>query len=436
MGWTIRYSSGVICVPLDGGRADALALPPMVAINEDAKGTAYTVSCDAAVGVSTGISATDRALTARILADPRSQPAALTRPGHVFPLRAVKGGVRERPGHTEAAVELCQLAGLEPVGVIAEVVYDNGEMMRLDGLRGFALEHGCPLISIADLVAYLEAGQLRRPCNGPRRDGGETMTTSEAQEQLAGRRQPHPVSAGPIVQLPTAFGDFVAQAWTDLATGAEHLAVSSPLPPVDGTAPLVRLHSECLTGDVFGSYRCDCGEQLAYALELINELGGTLLYLRGQEGRGIGLANKMKAYALQEAGFDTVEANEQLGLPVDARCYKAAAQILADMGLHEIRLLSNNPDKQDRLAQAGVRVVEMVPTEVPSREQNIRYLQTKKDRMDHRLVLDMEPAAAGCRIRADSTTNKTDRLRPAPTRGRLAFAPTATQRLSRTRIPR
>jgi len=199
--------------------------------------------------------------------------------------------------------------------------------------------------------------------------------------------QPHPVSGGPIVQLPTAFGDFVTQAWTDLVTGAEHLAVSSPNPPREGVAPLVRLHSECLTGDVFGSYRCDCGEQLAYALELINEFGGTLLYLRGQEGRGIGLANKIKAYALQEAGFDTVEANEQLGLPVDARCYKAAAQILAEMGLHEIRLLSNNPDKKNRLAKAGVKVVEMVPTEVPSRDQNIRYLQTKKDRMEHRLTL-------------------------------------------------
>jgi len=198
----------------------------------------------------------------------------------------------------------------------------------------------------------------------------------------------HPVSAGPIVQLPTAFGDFITQAWTDLVTGAEHLAVSSPNPPQDGLAPLVRLHSECLTGDVFGSYRCDCGEQLAYALELINEFGGTLLYLRGQEGRGIGLANKIKAYALQEAGFDTVEANEQLGLPVDARCYKAAAQILAEMGLHEVRLLSNNPDKKNRLAKAGVKVVEMVPTEVPSRDQNIRYLQTKKDRMEHRLTLD------------------------------------------------
>jgi 3,4-dihydroxy 2-butanone 4-phosphate synthase/3,4-dihydroxy 2-butanone 4-phosphate synthase/GTP cyclohydrolase II len=167
MGWTIRYSSGVICVPLDGGRADALALPQMVERNEDAKGTAYTVSCDAAVGVSTGISATDRALTARILADPGSEPAALTRPGHVFPLRAVKGGVRERPGHTEAAVELCRLAGLEPVGVIAEVVYDNGEMMRLDGLRGFALEHGCPLISIADLVDYLETGESAGPAAEP-----------------------------------------------------------------------------------------------------------------------------------------------------------------------------------------------------------------------------------------------------------------------------
>ncbi|WP_248764186.1 GTP cyclohydrolase II [Pseudarthrobacter sp. SSS035] len=201
-------------------------------------------------------------------------------------------------------------------------------------------------------------------------------------------RSHHPVSGGPIVQLPTAFGDFITQAWTDLVTGAEHLAVSSPNPPREGVAPLVRLHSECLTGDVFGSYRCDCGEQLAYALELINEFGGTLLYLRGQEGRGIGLANKIKAYALQEAGFDTVEANEQLGLPVDARCYKAAAQILAEMGLHEIRLLSNNPDKKNRLAKAGVKVVEMVPTEVPSRDQNIRYLQTKKDRMEHRLTLD------------------------------------------------
>ncbi len=218
--------------------------------------------------------------------------------------------------------------------------------------------------------------------------------TASKHEGAATARAPHPVSGGPVVQLPTAYGDFVAQAWTDLATGVEHLAVSSQTPPRNGKAPLVRLHSECLTGDVLGSYRCDCGEQLAYALELIHEEGGTLLYLRGQEGRGIGLANKIKAYALQEAGFDTVEANEQLGLPVDARCYKAAAQILAELGLHEIRLMSNNPDKQNRLAQAGVKVVEMVPTEVPSREQNIRYLQTKKDRMDHLLSLETEHAGS------------------------------------------
>ncbi|MGG5172777.1 GTP cyclohydrolase II [Pseudarthrobacter sp. J1738] len=238
-----------------------------------------------------------------------------------------------------------------------------------------------------------------------------TGTNVEAGAGDAVEHTKHPVTAGPIVKLPTAFGEFVAQAFTDDATGVEHLAVSSAQPPSDGKPPLVRLHSECLTGDVFGSYRCDCGEQLAFALEMIHEHGGTLLYLRGQEGRGIGLANKIKAYALQEVGFDTVEANEQLGLPVDARCYKAAAQILADMGLTEIRLLSNNPDKQNRLAQAGVRVVEMVPTEVPSRTENIRYLQTKKDRMEHRLILDQNtlavPSADPATLSTPSNTSNT-----------------------------
>jgi GTP cyclohydrolase II len=202
----------------------------------------------------------------------------------------------------------------------------------------------------------------------------------------------HPVTAGPVVQLPTTFGTFQAQAWTDELTAVEHLTVSTPV-PADGTtnAPLVRLHSECLTGDVFGSYRCDCGEQLAYALGRISREGGTLLYLRGHEGRGIGLANKLRAYALQEAGADTVEANEQLGLPVDGRDYAAAAGILGAMGLHRIRLLSNNPAKYDRLAALGVDVVEMVTTEVPSREENLRYLQTKRDRMNHRLDLDLPP---------------------------------------------
>jgi GTP cyclohydrolase II len=219
------------------------------------------------------------------------------------------------------------------------------------------------------------------------------MSASEATADAVAVHSPHPVRGGPVVEMPTAFGIFLAQAWTDCATGAEHLAVSSREAAVDGRPPLVRLHSECLTGDVFGSYRCDCGEQLDYALDLISRCGGTLLYLRGQEGRGIGLANKIKAYALQEAGFDTVEANEQLGLPVDARCYNAAAQILLEMGMREIRLLSNNPDKQDRLTRAGLVVEEMVPTEVPPRHQNIRYLTTKKERMEHILTLRTEPAS-------------------------------------------
>ncbi|KQR70075.1 GTP cyclohydrolase [Arthrobacter sp. Leaf337] len=219
------------------------------------------------------------------------------------------------------------------------------------------------------------------------------MSALEASAAVAAVRGPPPVHSGPVVDLPTKFGVFRVQAWTDGITGVEHLAVSWPVPNTSGAAPLVRLHSECLTGDVFGSYRCDCGEQLDYALDVISRCGGTLLYLRGQEGRGIGLANKIKAYALQEAGLDTVEANEHLGLPVDARCYNAAAQILMEMGLREIRLLSNNPDKQERLSRAGLAVIDMVPTEVPYRDQNIRYLKTKRERMDHRLNLDAEPAS-------------------------------------------
>ncbi|MBP3044405.1 3,4-dihydroxy-2-butanone-4-phosphate synthase [Arthrobacter jiangjiafuii] len=369
MGWTVRYSSGVICVPLPSEYADRLNLPPMTAVNEDAKGTAYTVSCDAAAGVSTGISAADRAVTARVLADPAAVASELTRPGHVFPLRAHDDGVRGRRGHTEAAVELARLAGCTPVGVIAELVHDEGSMMRLPALRGFADAHGVPLVSIEDLALYLD----------------ELDATERAG-----------VVPGPEVQLPTAFGDFTARAWTDPRTGAEHMTVSAAgtgLQPdsagadAGSGAPLVRLHSECLTGDVFGSYRCDCGEQLEQALELISLHGGTVIYLRGHEGRGIGLANKLRAYALQEAGADTVEANEQLGLPVDARDYQAAAEILHRLGLNRIRLLSNNPAKREKLQQYGVTVEAMVPSEVPIRAENERYLQTKRDRMDHHLTL-------------------------------------------------
>ena len=373
MGWTVRYTSGVICVPLPNSYADRLKLPPMTEVNEDVKGTAYTVSCDAAAGITTGISAADRAVTSRVLADPAAAAGELTRPGHIFPLRAHDDGVRGRRGHTEAAVELARLAGCTPVGVIAELVHDEGTMMRLPALREFADTHGVPLVSIEDLVAYLDG-----------LDGSVGRTA---------------VVPGPEVQLPTAYGDFTARAWTDPRTGAEHLSVSASGTGLQqdiaaaggngsGTrAPLVRLHSECLTGDVFGSYRCDCGEQLEQALELIQLHGGTVIYLRGHEGRGIGLANKLRAYALQEAGMDTVEANEQLGLPVDSRDYQAAADILHTLGLNRIRLLSNNPAKRDRLQHFGVTVEAMVPSEVPIRAENERYLQTKRDRMDHHLTL-------------------------------------------------
>ena len=380
MGWTVRHTSGVICVPLANDYADRLKLPPMTAVNEDAKGTAYTVSCDAAAGITTGISAADRAATSRILADPAASAAELTRPGHIFPLRAHDDGVRGRRGHTEAAVELARLAGCPPVGVIAELVHDEGAMMRLPALREFADTHKVPLVSIEDLVLYL----------------GERDRASSASGNAAG--EPAAVVPGPEVVLPTAFGDYAARVWTDSRTGAEHLSVWSagtglPDPAGNGVAgngnaaPLVRLHSECLTGDVFGSYRCDCGEQLEQALELIDLHGGTVIYLRGHEGRGIGLANKLRAYALQEAGADTVEANEQLGLPVDSRDYEAAADILHAMGLDRIRLLSNNPAKRNRLQQFGITVEAMVPSEVPVRAENERYLQTKRDRMDHHLTL-------------------------------------------------
>lgn len=397
-GFTVRHTSGVLCVPMTEARADALGLPPMTAVNEDSKGTAYTVTCDARIGVSTGISAADRARTARVLAAAQSGPESVTRPGHMLPLRAVDGGVRQRPGHTEAAVELCALAGLQKVGVIAELVHDDGSMMRLPALHRFAREHGLPLLSIEDLVAWV-GGQE----SAPRGD--------KARPVLA-------VSEDVVIPMPE--GRFLVRGWQvedpDGTTAGEHLSLTAldpatDLPLTGQDAPLVRLHSECLTGDVFGSYRCDCGAQLHQALSKLAHEGGTLVYVRRHEGRGIGLVNKLRAYRLQDGGADTVEANELLGLPADARDWGAAATILHELGLNRVRLLTNNPAKQTALTDLGIEVTALVPNEVPARAENHTYLVTKRDRMHHRLlhIDDATHPVVAPGSKAPSTSNPTER---------------------------
>lgn len=379
-GFTVRHTSGVLCAPMPGDRADALGLPPMTAVNQDPKGTAYTVTCDARQGITTGISAADRAHTVRVLASTNSGPQDITRPGHVLPLRAVAGGVRQRPGHTEAAVDLCTLAGLEPVGVIAELVHDDGSMMRLPALREFATEHGLPLISIDALVAYL---QRHPPAAG-------SQHIEEAPTHL---RQVAAVSE-PVV-IPMLEGRFAVRGWqipdADGVSMGEHLSVTAldqttDQPLKTSAEPLVRVHSECLTGDVFGSYRCDCGAQLHRALAILARQGGTLVYVRRHEGRGIGLVNKLRAYRLQDGGADTVEANEMLGLPPEARDWGAAAAVLHELGLHRVRLMTNNPAKEVALKRWGIEVTELVAHEVPARAENHEYLVTKRDRMNHRLL--------------------------------------------------
>ena len=353
MGLTVHLGSGVICVAMTGGDLDRLALPPMTAINEDAKGTAYSVSVDAREGVTTGISAADRALTARLLADPATGREDLARPGHVFPLRARDGGVLVRRGHTEAAVDLCRLAGRTPAGVICEVVEEDGSMSRLPQLRRLADERGWPLVSIADLV------DLRR--------------RSEAL-----------VDRVVSTRLPTAAGEFTAHGYRSQVDGSEHVALVHG--HVSADVPLVRVHSECLTGDVFGSLRCDCGPQLEAAQAAVVKAGaGVVVYVRGHEGRGIGLVDKLRAYAAQDEGADTVDANADLGLPVDARDYTHAAQVLRDLGITRARLLSNNPAKVAALTALGVEVVERVPLPPSVTSDNLHYLRTKRDRMGHDL---------------------------------------------------
>lgn len=378
MAFTIRHSSGVLCAPMSAERAAHLQLPPMVAENQDPKGTAYTISCDADASrhpqITTGISAADRALTARLLAAPSAGPEDLTRPGHLFPLIAHAEGVLGRPGHTEAAVDLCELSGAPAVGIIAELTHDDGEMMRLPALREFADEHGLALISIEDLIRHRGGTPVPEEAAAP--VDAEALTRQDL------------VAAGPVVALPTDYGTFAAQVWTEHRTGHEHMLISAeghhPLQNGTVTRPLIRMHSECVTGDVFGSQRCDCGTQLISALESIQRDGGHLLYLRGHEGRGIGLANKMRAYQLQEQGADTVEANEMLGLPAEQRDFTGAAAILHGAGITRLQLLTNNPEKVRVLREAGLDV-EQVPSTGVVHESNRRYLETKRDRMNHLL---------------------------------------------------
>ncbi len=363
VGWTIRHTSGVLCAPMYDDRADALKLPHMVERNEESMRTAYTVSVDARSGIATGISAADRSITLRLLADDLTAPDDLVRPGHVFPLRARAGGVLERRGHTEAAVDLCVLAGLPPVGVLAEVVEDAGPVTRLPGLRALADEFGLPLISIEDLVAYRE-----------QHPGAVPETPVQA---------PARVRRVATSLLPTSHGDFRAVAYRDMLTGHEHVALVAGEPSATGA--LVRVHSECLTGDAFGSSRCDCGPQLDAALDRVAAEGGVVIYLRGHEGRGIGLLAKLTAYQLQDAGLDTVAANTAQGLPADAREYGAAAAVLDDLGLDAIRLLTNNPAKLTGLAEHGITVTERIGLQVGANEHNQAYLTSKRDLMGHQL---------------------------------------------------
>jgi 3,4-dihydroxy 2-butanone 4-phosphate synthase / GTP cyclohydrolase II len=356
VGFMIRHTSGVICVPMEGRELDRLKLPPMTAVNEDRKQTAYSVSVDARDGTTTGISAQDRSRTIRVLVDSATEPYELTRPGHVFPLRALDGGVLRRPGHTEAAVDLARLAGLTPAGAICEIVHDDGSMMRAPQLREFADEHGLAMISIADLITYR-------------------------------RRTERTVVRAAETTLPTRHGEFLAVGYVSTLDGVEHVAlVRGDLG--DGEDVLVRVHSECLTGDVMGSLRCDCGPQLEASLEAVAEEGrGVVLYVRGHEGRGIGLVHKLQAYQLQDAGADTVDANLELGLPADARDYGTGAQILADLGVRSMRLLTNNPAKRAGLEGYGLAVLGRVALPVTATAHNLRYLETKRDRMGHDLPL-------------------------------------------------
>lgn len=347
-----RYGRGLICLALTGEQVDRLGLPPMVANNRARRSTAFTVSIEAREGITTGISAHDRATTIQVAANTGVATADICSPGHVFPLRAAEGGVLVRDGHTEGAVDLMRLAGLRPAGVICEVMRDDGHMARRPDLESFASEHGLPILTIRDIVAH--------------RVANETLVDEVARSELPTQYSPVPLEV---------------RAFRSRLDGTEHLALIRS--PLTGT-PLVRLHSECLTGDALGSLRCDCGPQLQEALrQIATGDGGALIYLRGQEGRGIGLANKIRAYALQDQGHDTVEANTALGFAPDARDYGIAGQILRALDISRLRLLSNNPGKAEALEHHGIAVIERVPLEIPANPHNWRYLATKRDKFGH-----------------------------------------------------
>jgi 3,4-dihydroxy 2-butanone 4-phosphate synthase/GTP cyclohydrolase II len=355
MAFLVRHTTGIVCAPMSAARAQELQLPQMVETNTDGHSTAFTVTVDH-IETGTGVSAADRTRTVRALAGPGTRPEQLRRPGHVFPLRARSGGVLVRAGHTEAAVDLTTMAGLSGVGVIGEIVDEDGSMRRGASLEGFAAEHGLPVLAIADLVRYRRA-------------------TERLVEQVASS------------QMPTEFGAFRAVAYRSSLDGTEHLAlVMGDVAAAGRTSAgaLVRVHSECLTGDILGSLRCDCGGQLEQALRAVAAEGcGAVVYLRGHEGRGIGLAHKIRAYALQDQGLDTVDANTVQGLPADSRSYGVGAQILGDLGITRLRLITNNPAKYRGLEGHGLTAVGRVALPVVETPHNVRYLRTKRERMGH-----------------------------------------------------
>ncbi len=363
VGWIIRNSSGLLCAPVSRDIADGLNLPIMVERNEDTRRTAYTVTVDASHGITTGISATDRSRTLNVLANPESTSHDLIRPGHILPLRAMDGGVHERAGHTEAAIDLMRLAGLRPAAVIAEIVDDAGEMMRMTELMALGRKTDIPVTTVAALMAWIDEHGIERP----------------KLEDLNQKRVHFEVET----TVPTEFGLLTFRGYRDRMTGSDHVAIVSGKPTKNGT--LVRVHSECLTGEALGSLKCECGPQLDEALRTIAREGGVVLYMRGHEGRGIGLVNKFKAYRLQEEGLDTLDANLALGFPADARDYTAAARMLEDLGIESVRLLSNNPEKRRQLIEHGIQIDGLVPLVVGLGDFNVGYLDVKRDRMGHQL---------------------------------------------------